>query len=233
MSTSEANVLQLQQGGDPRPTGDLSFNEGLSLFLLFVHNNGKDADPTKADNPQLAQWAKTQHAEHSKYKKDKKSLLNEDSIKILATAGFTFKLNNNERWQKNRDIVANFSKEKGHTRVPRNCVVDGYKIGEWVHNQRKARKEGKKSLTDEKIASLDSIGFQWDLNDWEKMYNTLKAFHKQHGHCFVPRVYEPNKYLGRWVSYQRTLYNKNNDSNEMYITPARVQLLNDIGFKWD
>ena len=34
---------------------------------------------------------------------------------------------------------------------------------------------------------------------WEKRYNELKLFLRQHGHCHVPQRYAPNKALGKWV----------------------------------
>lgn len=91
------------------------------------------------------------------------------------------------------------------------------------------------------------------------MYAELMEYKKEHGHCNVPKKCRANQKLGSWVDYQRTLYRqtikKNTNSNEgssisvcttdnnenamstqLYnpnaITPERIKLLEDIGFRW-
>jgi hypothetical protein len=41
---------------------------------------------------------------------------------------------------------------------------------------------------------------------WNERFNELKQFWRDHGHTNVPRGYDKNKALGRWVDYQRTNY---------------------------
>jgi hypothetical protein len=43
-------------------------------------------------------------------------------------------------------------------------------------------------------------------SSWEKRLNELADYHKIHGHCNVPRNYNENTKLGRWVSKQRHFY---------------------------
>jgi len=80
------------------------------------------------------------------------------------------------------------------------------------------RQEGKASkLTDQRVAELQAIGFVWyassqseasDAADavqsapppedsWTLRLIELKAFKAEFGHCSVPKVYEPNRPLGR------------------------------------
>lgn len=58
---------------------------------------------------------------------------------------------------------------------------------------------------------------------WDSMVRKLKAYHKKHGHCRVPRVYEADQVLSNWVHNQR--YSK-------ALTQERIDILNDLDFAW-
>eukprot|EP00957_Ditylum_brightwellii_P094973 7232422-Ditylum_brightwellii.AAC.1 len=60
---------------------------------------------------------------------------------------------------------------------------------------------------------------------WEKMFDELKTFKEQNGHCNVSTNDAQKKSLGKWVSYQRTSKNA--------LRSDRLQRLNSIGFVWD
>jgi hypothetical protein len=51
-------------------------------------------------------------------------------------------------------------------------------------------------------------------------------FKRNKGHCMVPRRYQQDKSLGRWVDKQRSRH----ASNKML--PNRMELLDKIGFAW-
>ena len=61
---------------------------------------------------------------------------------------------------------------------------------------------------------------------WRTHYDDLATYKAEHGDCNVPRYYEANKSLGRWVNTQRTAYRNNKLSEE------RVRKLTEIGFVW-
>ena len=52
---------------------------------------------------------------------------------------------------------------------------------------------------------------------WDQLYQRLATFRQLHGHCLVPRKYEADPRLARWVEVQRGLwnrdYNNNNNNN--------------------
>lgn len=62
---------------------------------------------------------------------------------------------------------------------------------------------------------------------WWRRYDQLMAYKKRHGDCLVPRGYSDNPALGRWVSTQRLLHNKND------LNPERKVVLDALGFEWD
>jgi len=60
------------------------------------------------------------------------------------------------------------------------------------------------------------------------------SYEKEFGHTCVPQKYTKNPPLGRWVGSQRSNYRKFQNGNALCgITAAKIQLLKNIGFKWD
>jgi hypothetical protein len=96
----------------------------------------------------------------------------------------------------------------------------------WVINQRVLWKNG--ALSDEKIALLDRIGFNWSpkAHTWRSHYLALIAYREKHGDCRVPQQWAENKRLATWVGTQRTRYKRGVLSDE------KIQMLNRIGFDW-
>jgi hypothetical protein len=74
-------------------------------------------------------------------------------------------------------------------------------------------------LQDRKRA-LDEIRLAWksegahnnepDDKLWHQEREKLGDFQRKNGHCMVPRRCEQDKSLGKWVSNQRGIHDKNN-----------------------
>ena len=45
-------------------------------------------------------------------------------------------------------------------------------------------------ITPDRIARLDAVGFEWDPQkaQWDKMFERLKEYYDEMGHCKVPKV---------------------------------------------
>jgi hypothetical protein len=108
-------------------------------------------------------------------------------------------------------------------------------LGIWVSKQRALHKTNKFRLDRKRI--LDGIEFAWKADDayrnfkpddklWHEEHQKLVKFKGKNGHCMVPRSYEQDKTLGRWVSTQRKYHNKN------IVRPDRKGLLDETGFAW-
>ena len=121
--------------------------------------------------------------------------------------------------------MVKFHEEKGNCKVPRSAS-----LGKWVSTQGKGMKlyvKGKPSpLRKERIQKLDSIDFEYDLNDWNGSYLKLRSFEKEVGHCSVPRDFGP---LGRWVAYQRELY-QILEHGEKSTMIEQIKKLENVGF---
>ena len=64
---------------------------------------------------------------------------------------------------------------------------------------------------------------------WNNMYEELRAYKSQHGHCVVPLSYGP---LGKWVDRQRQQYKKQWKGVRFSRTEDRRALLDQLGFAW-
>ena len=153
----------------------------------------------------------------------------------------------NHEWKRKMDLLCTFKGENGHCRVPKSYVVDSVQLGEWVKRQRRcykdstSKKKGKgRSITAERIAQLNAIGFEWTVDkadDWQQKFELLQAFQREHGHCRVSQMLVVDAVnLGSWVSQQRYLYNCYADGKikgvGALLTEDRIDQLNSLGFEW-
>lgn len=68
---------------------------------------------------------------------------------------------------------------------------------------------------------------------WEALYNQLRAYRQRHGNCLVPQHKADNLRLARWVKRQRYQYKLLKEGKLSNMTPDRVKALEEIGFVWD
>ena len=92
----------------------------------------------------------------------------------------------------------------------------------------KFQEQGKAKITPERIQILESIGFEWDPQKvaWQRMYEQLQDFVRQHGHAKVPKGFVHNPELANWVRNQRLEHCNGR------MTPERIALLDKLGFVW-
>jgi hypothetical protein len=189
---------------------DKMFGELVEYHRVNRHCN------VPRSNPQLGRWV-TKQRELRKTKK-----LAADRIAKLDSLGF--------QWNVLVDWDVRFGELVDYHRMNRHCNVP-YKygpnpqLGEWVNKQRQRVKT--KKLAADRIAKLDSLGFQWNvLVDWDVRFGELVDYLRVNRHCNVPRSYEPNPQLGRWVDTQRQLRKKGK------LAADRIAKLDSLGFQW-
>jgi len=211
------------------------FNAGLYHFILVM---GNDNDKMQATGD-LQRWIDFQNNCRKKQKKDPEVVthLTPDRITVLNKVKFPWRLSYDERWDKHFDELVAFKNKHGNCRVPRG--VPG--LGEWVSTTRKNYKlymQGKMMvhLNPERIKRLNSIKFEWNLNDWDENFRQLCLYMATSKDGNVPRNHGA---LGRWASYQRERYwDKQNlikngkTPKKSSITDEQVEKLEGAGFKW-
>jgi len=133
--------------------------------------------------------------------------------------------------------LRDFHQTYGHYRVPKR-YLENLSLGHWVSNMRKEfrkRKDGKQSsITVERIAALNNLGFDWVvINEaWEIRLEELRDFRQTYGHCRVPKIHLENLTLGHWVSYMRKEFRKRKEGKQSSMTAERIAALNNLGFDW-
>ena len=111
-----------------------------------------------------------------------------------------------DRWEEGFRHLKEFSEREGHTKVPQRFQTeDGYRIGDWVRNQRVRRNK----MSAERKEKLEALpGWSWNEKSmqWDDWFNDLKEFADREGHARVPQNFKTNDgcLLGRWVNTQRT-----------------------------
>ena len=110
-------------------------------------------------------------------------------------------------------------------------ITDPPKLGSFVNATRVQRNKG--TLSDERIAKLDAVGFLWQgkkmkigddgVNEaWKKQFDELIRYKQIYGNCNVPYKWEENPQLSWWVRMQRKLRRSGS------LRPERVRLLEEI-----
>jgi superfamily II DNA or RNA helicase len=171
----------------------------------------------KAD-PQLARWVEIQRCLYSTGR------LSHDRILKLEILGFEWDPIGTA-WELQLSKLITFKSQNGHCRVPQQHEAFP-KLGKWASHQRGFYSKG--TLSAERIAKLEALGFEWDplSSDWESNFEILKTYKSEHGNCRVPRGYTPNPRLGIWVARQRRYCSMGKLSTE------RIARLEALGFEW-
>jgi len=182
----------------------------------------------------LYRWANIQRIHQMR------GLLSPQQEALLAALNFRLGVEppeNHDAWETYYAKLKALHQEQGHLRMnPKHDPM----LAHWSHLQVCQREEG--TLSAEKIAKLDALGFRWvpaDSNQplkqqhpstvaerrWDRHYRRLYAYHQQHGHCKVPLNDLFHGRLAQWVLCQR--YNL----KEGKLSAAEVALLAELGFE--
>lgn len=173
-------------------------------------------------NPSLANWVTIQRRLY------KQGTLDAEEASQLATLGFDFDPIDT-KWDAMFDTLVEFKREHGHCNVSQRAHRHK-QLAQWVRNQRAAAKHKRRSITPERVARLNELGFKWALiepHPWEQMFAILEEFRKRYGHCNVPQKWTENRQLGKWVNTQRT------HAKLGKIRTDRRERLDALGFAWD
>ena len=140
-------------------------------------------------------------------------------------------------WERKYMMLEAFHRKHGHCNVPAN---DRFGMHEWILEQRECYRI-KFAITPEQIYRLDKLDFKWsNLQDtaktsmeesyraWMKMYDQLKLFRKEHGHCEISsKACEKNGNLTAlfdWTKLQRQTREK--------LPQGQIDLLVELDFVW-
>jgi len=128
-------------------------------------------------------------------------------------------------WQQGYQQLVEFKRKTGHCNVPARSIENPY-LGSWVRTQRKFLSQN--VLRGDRRKLLEELGLMPGpfVTQWEKMFQQLADYRKEHGDCDVPQRYAENPDLALWVSVQRTRWNAGKMKDE------RKRRLDGVGFHW-
>jgi hypothetical protein len=127
------------------------------------------------------------------------------------------------RWMEMYNRLVAYKEEHNSTVVPQKNSWDP-ELGAWVDVQRRGRYD----MSDQRIALLNRVGFEWDPNDtkWNEMYERLLTYKVVNGSTRVLCTYDKDPSLGQWVLTQRAL------RKQRRLTMERIDRLDSAGFIW-
>jgi Helicase associated domain len=192
-------------GHEPSATEESIADQIAAGLEVPDTDNGENSDPNSPGYMALDPATSLDHPE---------SLTNE-RVKVLSSVGFVWDVvqaDNDARWRKRYEELVEYKNIHGHCNVPQSTD-----LGKWVKMQREnkhetdlkregktpQRKKPKPCLSEDRIAKLEAIGFQWRVAKpavgWDRRYQQLVEYKEKHGDCNVPQSYLPDKPFGRWV----------------------------------
>eukprot|EP00873_Tetraselmis_striata_P018200 jgi/Tetstr1/438464/TSEL_027019.t1 len=200
----------------------------LSRLQTYAALHGHCWVPRKYEpNQQLADWA----AKQRRGRRD--GTLTAEREWVLDEVGFPWEFDKRSMWHwlARFEELRTYQAEHGHCRVPQRQAG----LGRWVSRMRSLGRDSGK-LTAEQVALLDGIGFEWERGKgrtpeqtnsaWYAMLSRLQTYAALHGHCWVPRKYEPDQQLADWAARQRV--RRRNGT----LPAEREWVLDEVGFRW-
>jgi hypothetical protein len=198
---------------------DKKWNKQYEKLVEFKRKQGNCVVSRRyKEDVSLGRWADLQRRLYSKNK------LRLDREGLLDEIGFAWKVDYSAEWNKQYEKLVEYKRKNGHCLVPKRYHED-MSLGKWVDNQR--GRHAKNELRLDRKVLLDEIGLVWRVDysaQWNKQYEKLVEFKRKQGNCNVPRGYQEDVALGRWVRKQRQFHCKNT------IQLDRKVLLDEIGF---
>ncbi len=202
------------------------WEEGFSRLLDYIERNGDARVPSSftIDGYKLGTWVKIQRRVFAR------GLLDADrQHRLQELDGWTWD-RQTDKWEEGFRRLSNYIDRHGDARVPGSFIVDGYRLGGWVSQQRIKHADG--TLDADRERRLQQLpGWTWDTlaGQWEEGFSRLVDYVERNGDARVPRSCTIDGYrLGAWVNSQRTLYAKDT------LDADRQQRLQKIsGWAWD
>lgn len=172
--------------------------------------------------------------------------MTEEKVQALKKIGFKWSMreggSGNGNWDNWLKQLRAYKDEHGDTDVPLKYSKNSA-LGAFVNRQRteyrKLQQGIHSSLTEERINSLNEIGFKWQMRvsrtPWEQRLKELREFKEVHGHCNVPSTWPENQPLAYWVFKQRgqyRMFHSGNNNGRCNMTADRIAQLDMLGFEW-
>ena len=193
------------------------------VYQIYINENGGNpyiavTEQYRGEN--LGSWV---HVQRRAYKEGK---LSQERYEKLRSVGFIFDIFENEWMRRYEQYKRYINENNGKTYIPRKMDYEGEHLGAWAYEQRMMYKRGE--LSAEHYEKLKNVGFVFKLleDEWGRRYEQYKHYIKNNNGNPYRMDYE-GEHLGKWVSYQRSLYKAGKLSQERY------EKLKKLGMKFE
>ena len=211
---------------------DAAWEKGYEHAVQFYRENGHllpESAYVCADGYPLGTWI--HRMRQQKNGTNDTGRLTERRIAALEKIGMVWDVHD-KSWFRGYAKAKAYFKEHGDLNVPaRLKTEDGYALGRWIVNQRKARsgKFQNRPLSEEQVRLLDAIGMVWGRDReerWDNFYSAAREYYVKNGNLEIPAQYKTRdgSCLGMWVYDQ-----KRNWKNGKLCNPERYAKLAKIG----
>lgn len=153
----------------------------------------------------------------------------EEQIEALDRIGMMWTSKYERMWMKGYHEAKKYFEKYGNLNVPVSYLTaSGFKLGDWIENQREA---GKK-IKPERKNLLDEIGMLWKKEDpWEIKFRLAEDYFNKNGDLNVPAKYiADGVWLNKWLNEQKHIHSGNRAGKKLSLEQTRR--LEAIGMKW-
>ena len=180
------------------------WEEGFAALLRYVEDNGHAIVPASCvvDGYLLGKWVDRQRTFHAKGR-----LEPDRERRLLGLPGWTWDAIA-DQWEEGFAALLRYVEDNGDARVPAPCIVDGFRLGQWVSKQRQLHRKGRLEA-DRERRLLGLPGWTRDphADNWEEGFAALLRYVEDNGDARVPASCVVDGYpLGNWVVRQRSLH---------------------------
>jgi len=221
------SILPLEQVGLKSQSWLNAYEDVADYYRVNGHLKIPTSLIGEKSNCKLADWLVRQRRAR------KLDELSEEQIQLLDDIDFMWVLET--AWEEGFRHAKEYFEKFGNLRMAQKYKTeDGYALGFWVYDCRKAH-NGLKTrtvLTDKQVTALESIGMEWEQpsqkkkkeqhNAWAKKFEELSEFILKYSRFPYSSV-EDEKKLFTWMINQRKNY------REGYLTDTQIQKLTEIG----
>lgn len=199
-----------------------SYQAAKRYFERYGTVQNIPADYLTPEGVPLGRWVNGQkyalgHPEKTGYR------LTEERIHLLHELGLVH-TTHQDAWSRALELARRWKRERGTLEIGQDEVVDGFWLGKWLAQQRKAYQQGK--LTQQQVQSLDALGFNWKSRaeqEWDRRYAEAERYRRLNG---ALNVSPSSRGLGRWLQRQRSR------RREGHLTQQQISRLDALGMRW-
>lgn len=197
-----AERLEAVPGWTWAGTGD-RWEAGLEALRLYVTEHGSAQDLDRDCDYRgfrLGQWVQ-------RYREDGRAggLTTAQVAVLEAIPGWRWSADI-DRWERGLSLLQSYAAKNGHAAPPQKVVVDGFALGMWVTNRRRAYQRG--LLSPQRAAVLEALpGWSWLgwAAEQERHLAAVARYVAEQGHQPDADAVFDGVRIGRWAARQRSL----------------------------